>query len=295
MVVINNFDLERVILAKKCAEALGLKEIPSILYEFGVNVSELPEDTKAKISGSIPESSLLSMGLVYKYNGTLTFINSNGHTMVVPSCNVIENLLKECGYLICDYGKSVPPMENSAQDSYSYKRELEKYRKKYTLPQELAEQIYRQENTAYSSSFSDEYAYDVFDRKYYRGGLIGAEDSRAIAEVSDLRSKVIRILLSFHNGTPDLSHNALNVLTIEDYLLYVKEHNILCDKIYYADNGLFKVFYREQLDARARKEKAAALAARPTISGLNANGDLTTDPNQIVSHETVINPGNPKR
>lgn len=262
MIIYENFSAQRTILARECAEALGLKEIPAALYTFAVNVSELPERTDVEdvISPSVEESSLLSMGLVYSYNGTLTFINTDGHTMIMPDSDILKEELSKCGYLICEYGESKPRLQAKDKDSYEAHAELEGYREKYTLPEDLVERVLKQENGTMGGKKHGKYAYDVFSTDYYRGGLCaGFYCSSAISKL-DLTSKSARKLIAIFYGSPSLTHPGEGVRTLEDYLLHASQHDVLCDRRYYADNGLFETFSKDNLAReKARKEHAARM------------------------------------
>ncbi|MBE6138164.1 MAG: hypothetical protein E7173_00275 [Firmicutes bacterium] len=278
MIVLSNFSAARAILAKECAAYLGLTEIPATLYEFGVNVSELPQDTNGEISASINESSLLSMGLVYSYNGTLTFINTNGHTMIMPDCEIIKEELRKCGYLICERGESVPEKINA--DEYSI--ELDEFRKKYTLSAELAQKVYKQERGTSPIRYDESFAYDVFSMDYYRGGILSCDQTVEIAKRFDLKSRTTRIILSFYHGMPSLTHPGEGVRTLEDYLLHGMDHDALSDRKYYSENGLFKIFSKLQLDYQQALERAKMMSTYQTQHGLDATGDLTDEVDKIV-------------
>jgi len=282
MIVINNFNPERIILANECAEFLGLKEISTCLYEFGVNISELPQDINNEISKSIDESSLLSMGLVYSYNGILTFINKDGHTMVMPASKIIKEELEKCGYLICRYGQSVPDLRNVDENSNEYRRILDQYREKYTLPEELVKKVYNQELGVFPTKYSEEFAYDVFSTKYYRGQILGPKQIFDIAMNFDLRDRTTRKLLAFYHGNPSLIDVNKNINNLEEYLRDAMKNDILCDREYYSANGLFSYFSKEKLNYHQAKEKNKLMNNIPKEYGLNENGDLTDEPNQII-------------
>lgn len=292
MIIYEKFSAQRMILARECAEALGLKEIPAALYNFAINVSELPERTDMGdvVSPSIEESTLLSMGLVYSYHGTLTFINTDGHTMVMPNCDILKDELRKCGYLICEYGKSTPILGSADKDSFEYRRELADCRKKYTLPDHLVERVLKQENSVMLEKH-EEYPYDVFSDDYYRGGLCDGVYSKSALTKLDLTSKSARKLMAIFYGSPSLTHPGEGVRNLEDYLLHASQQDALCDRRYYSDDGLFEAFSKQQKAIEEARQRRAA-SSGSVETGLDANGNLTDVSDEIVSDKTVL-PGTP--
>lgn len=89
----SEYNADSAILAMRCAEALGIKPVSPVIYEFAVKTSEIPMED-SEYSRSFPESFLLSMGVVYSYGQTAKFIDQSGHTCIVPYNEVILEELK---------------------------------------------------------------------------------------------------------------------------------------------------------------------------------------------------------
>ena len=239
------YDSERMLLARDCANALGLKEISPILKEYGLKISDLPYESMygdKDLQGIRKETSLLSIGVVYSYNGMLRFVDTIGHTYLMPNSPVVIEELKNCGYVICEYGKSSPDfIPKNEEDIWNLERmHFEKeMREKATLPKELAEKVVSLEHIGLEKH--SDFAYDVFHSNYYNAPdhyQMLTED-KIIAKLGP-GNKITRIFMSLVGyRLESLSLTTKGATTPELFVLHADKHPIINDQLYYMSGGLY--------------------------------------------------------
>lgn len=248
------YDERRKTLATQCADALGLKEIPQPLRYLAIQKSDLPlhviNETTANAAS---ENSLLSMGVVYPYGPTLNFIARDGHTCILPNNEIIRDELKKCGYIVCKEGSSSPvfgsdlvkdPLsENYPSDNY---RENE-LRKKATLPENLFKEVIALDQETLGASECEPhplFPYDVFSEKLYKGEDYTHFQIFDVSSFLGYDDITTRKFLAFTDsyGNRPLSRPFSNVNSLESFLTYAKDNEILNDDIYFAPGSYYECF-----------------------------------------------------
>lgn len=273
--IINNstyqqFKVKRALLAEKCASELGIKPLPAVLYEYAINVSELPRiiaksDRYYRPTSfeSLEESSLLSMKMVYHYDGLITIIDTNGSTLLLPDVEVIREELKKCGYIICGLGSWYPedinPMllpqycrEIDSLESFDEEEKLKEIKKVCTLSNSLAKKVVSLE--AFGSHVSDyiinsdnEFSYDIFDSSFYKGGQCSNAYSSEAIHYLDLSSKNSRKFLANFYSNPSYVELGSISDSLESFVEQTCNNSVLNDEIYYSNGGLYSVLTGNQI------------------------------------------------
>lgn len=252
------YNSERMLLAKECAEALNLKQISPILEEYGVKISDLPYENMmgdTNLRNIRKETSLLSMGVVYSYNGMLKFVDTVGHTYLMPYHPVIIEELEKCGYIICEYGKSSPNFnKGKAEEITDFDIELleKETKEKATLPLELAEKVSSQEQIQLEKDIT--LPYDVFNYKYYDAPEhYGFKEDEIIQRLGCGNQTARKFMaLIGYRGT-NLSSVTKNATSPELFVLYADKHPIINDDLYFAPNGLYNELIAEQKKQEEQK------------------------------------------
>lgn len=130
-----NDHINRANMALICSEYFGIKDVSPSLYQIAAPVSELACCNKDgeiinyrdEIEEAIPwaERSMKTFGVVYRYESTASFIGKDGKTYVVPNDQPVLDHLKECGYVIAPYGKSLDG--GNTTDSLIFKEKNEDF------------------------------------------------------------------------------------------------------------------------------------------------------------------------
>lgn len=259
----DEYQLERTFLAMECAEALGIKPIPQILYDFAVKTSELPKyDSKGRHIG-ISESSLLSMGVVYCYGSTFRFIDTSGHTCLLPYNAVIKKELEKCGYTVCAYGEKEPDFGynrgmngvNFDDPGFNDAFLLEmKTRDKCTLPERLAKRVKAHEQLHTMEKY-DKYEYDVFSHELYRGRSFSHTTVSEILLMLGYDDRVARRFMALNGYEGSIFPSVTTIEhDLKTFLVYASKHPILNDTLYYAPGGV-----RDQLSGKIEKASEASI------------------------------------
>ena len=247
------YNSKRMILAQKAAQVLGLKPFSPLLYEVAVKKSDLPE--KIVPSGAaamrMQEQSLLSMGLVYRYGGSISVVDVTGHTYIMPDHPLILEELKRCGYCICKYGDRFPEdIPSELTKPYTDGRNpelmmaLREYREKYTLPDFLVDEITSLEmGRGMSLETVGDYEYDVFSTNLVAQTNYGSPGElliilQALGAESNETRKYLNACGSYGRRSEELD-------LISDLSLLITHYRsgvILNDELYYAENGMYSNF-----------------------------------------------------
>ncbi|MBE6152660.1 MAG: hypothetical protein E7166_00335 [Firmicutes bacterium] len=248
----SEYNYNRAILGLRCSEALDLQPIPPILYEYAVKASDIPVFYEDGYGKSFPESSLLSMGVVYSYGTTMTFIDASGHTYFIPCNDIFKSELEKCGYVICKYGKSSPdfsyPMKREGMTGYTVDiispdypaacKKEEAARNKVTLPSELANKVAEFEFS--QIEMYDNYPYDVFNPELYRGHQFSHVEGEVILEALGFDNPVSRKFMALSGyACQSLSHLPVEVDNLEKFILYASKHPVLNDS-YFKSDGIYE-------------------------------------------------------
>ena len=233
------YNSERAVLANRCAEAIGLKPLSPLIYEYVVKASDLPlKPYGERDYVSYSESSLLSIGVVYSYGTTMTFIDGAGHTYFAPYNQVLKEELEKCGYVFCEYGKPSPKFRT--YDDYSNGLDEHEVREQITLPFALANAVARLENIELETYHEN--AYDVFSNELYRGHQFGHYACEEIVKMLGFDNPVARKFMAVSGyGCMSLSHLPASVDNLEDFVTYASLHPILNDS-YFNEGGLYEQF-----------------------------------------------------
>lgn len=232
-------DIERTFLAMECAEALGLKPFSPILYHAAVKKSEIPAAVDGDVVVNLSENSLLTMGLVYNYGGTLTVIDASGDSYIMANNNVVKDELKKCGYHICGYGKSEPDFSENEVYASGERAEV---RSKVTLSNELAAKVMRHEGLAASAlSHSDKYAYDVFDSRIASVQEYNFNSTDLVAEQLGFESPITRKFMALTGyGCISLGNPNIYTETLKDFAEVIGTHPALNDERYYGPGEMYE-------------------------------------------------------
>ncbi len=114
-IISNTYDKRRPYIAHEIADQLGIKTPSKLLREVAVANRFMPNPkpgekpyspTELGECSACGERSLLTMGAVFRYNGTCTYIDpETGETMTAPDSKAVIKHLAECGYKIAEEGK----------------------------------------------------------------------------------------------------------------------------------------------------------------------------------------------
>ncbi len=114
-IISNTYDERRAYIAPEIADQLGIKPPSKLLREVAVANRFMPypkpgekdySPTEKGECSACGERSLLTMGAVFRYGGTCTYIDpETGETMTAPDSKAVIKHLEECGYQIAEYGK----------------------------------------------------------------------------------------------------------------------------------------------------------------------------------------------
>lgn len=250
--------LERTILAMECAEALGIKPISPVLYDYAVRQSDLPELRSDGMPTGYSETSLLSMGVAYSYGTTFSFIDVSGHTCILPYNDVVKNELEKCGYVVCEYGKGSPnfgysigmdgQVDENAEGYYEALKREEELRAKVTLPEELAQKVMKHEVLSTIPKYHD-YAYDVFANNLYRGHQYSRDEVEGVVETLGYESPVSRKIMALAGyACTSLSNITTTAEDLKTYIIHASNHPILNDSVYYGQGGMY-----DQLNGAVKK------------------------------------------
>lgn len=245
------YSAERMILAGKCAEELGITQFNQLLYEVAVNKSDLPGEEENGIVTAMPEQSLLTMKLVYRHGGSLSVVDTAGHTLIMPDTELIRQELRSHGYTICAYGATYPDGEKSSlevahnlDEQIDREISMDRERDKCTLSDELAQKVIAAEGNI-PIKRTENHSYDVFDRAIssnadYSNPAFAVRAVRALGVNSPQTRKFITAMGSYDTNEPAKVASSL----IAQIIAY-KNGAILNDSIYFGRDGIgesFKVY-----------------------------------------------------
>lgn len=238
--IYSNYSKERETLALECAEALGLKPIPEIMYKIGVKKSVLPLSIVNDVPIADKENSLLTMGFVYSYDTSLTFTDIHGHSYIMPNHPKVKKELENSGYCICEDEKNSPSLSGDyLEDSFF----LTHLKSKYTLPKDLAQKVMVLEDLTDVKNIdesSSRHSYDVFNPRLYPMMKYTHHDVDIVIEnigLDDLTARKFMAITGYASSCLSSSYIAND---IEEFVKYSYELNpILNDKEYFSANGMY--------------------------------------------------------
>lgn len=246
------YNSDRILLAMECAEALKLKPISPIINEYAMRLSDLPR-------GMRNEASLLTMGVVYRLNGLYQFVDTAGHTCLLPANEIFKEELEQCGYVVCKEGTASPdfeyPMEEVDVSQFMARLDAEKRedeaRKKATLPLELAKKVVYQEPVGIVFESHPQYGYDVFNYKYWDNNVLVPQfdvyRQQAVVEALGYENALARKFMSLMGSVGDsLTRVTRNATDLNSFILRASKHPIFDEETYFGPNGIYNQFVESQ-------------------------------------------------